>query len=81
MTHLISVKLSHDRVLSPEDRLPLPQPHGSAHLTLIVFRHLDDDRIRRFRINFRRVSVRFAQNVPGVFDDGALKTYKIVKFG
>ncbi len=74
MTHLIPVQLPHDWALRPEDRLPLSQPHGSAHLTLIVFRHLDDDRIGSVRFNFRRVSVRFVQNVPGKLDDGTLET-------
>ena len=57
MTHRVPVQLPHDRVLRLEHRLPLPQPHGSAHLALVVLGHVDHNSVARLRSDLGGVSV------------------------
>ena len=71
--NLISVELLQNGVLCFERSCPLAQPHGPAHLTLIVLWHVNDNRAARGWVDLRGVRVFAVENVPGELNDGALQ--------
>ena len=72
-TYVIAVELLHDGGAGLEHRLPLPEPHGATHHALIVFRHLNNNRMRGAGVHFHRVSPLLFEHVPGKLDYGALE--------
>lgn len=69
----VSVQFTDDAVALEYRRSPA-QSHCSAHLTLrVVLRHVDDQRVLRFGIDFRRVSVCNIQDVSSELNHGRLQ--------
>lgn len=56
-----------------EHSLSLPQSHRAAHVSLIVFRHVDHDFVRRIDVRFDGTGVFEPEFVATVLDNSTLE--------
>lgn len=70
----ILLKLTQNAVISLENRRATSQSHRAAHLSRMMFGHVDDERILRIYVNLRGVGIRKIQNVPRILNDHRLQS-------